>query len=244
MPLFAPSPLLLNMKAYLLSGLCLIFFAALCHGADPISPKVMVVTLFEPERNAWLSKMPLNKNVTVNGLSPLFPVAACDDAGDVCLITTGEGEINAASSMSALVYSPAFNLSQTYFVVNGIAGINPEMGTLGSVGFPRYAIQVGLQYGLDARQMPQNWTYSFWNYGTDKPGASAAWYYGTELFEVNTNLRDKVFDLIKDVRLNDTEPAQKNRARYPSSPANATPTVFKGDVTTSDLYFGGHVLYV
>lgn len=214
------------------------------HAANAIAPKVMIVTLFELERDAWLSKMPLSRNVSLPGLSPLFPNAACDDAGDVCMITTGEGEINAASSMSALVYSSAFDLRKTYFVVNGIAGVNPDVATIGSVGFPRFAIQAGLQYGLDGRQIPQNWTYSFWNYGTDEPGQRPPFYYGTELFELNTNLRDKVFNMVNHTKLNDTQATQSNRAMFSKAPANAPPAVFKGDVSTSDLYFGGHMLYV
>lgn len=36
--------------------------------------------------------------------------------------------------------------------------------------FARFAIQVALQYELDARQMPANWTTGYWAYGTDSPG--------------------------------------------------------------------------
>ena len=85
-------------------------------------------------------------NITVPGFSPLFPDAHCTSSGEVCQLTTGEGEINAASTISALIYSNLFSLNQTYFLVAGIAGINPHLGTTGSVTFAHYAVQFDLQY--------------------------------------------------------------------------------------------------
>ena len=54
-------------------------------------------------------------------------------------------EINAASSVSAVIYSSLFDLTSTYFMVAGIAGFNPHVATTGSVAFSRYAVQVDLQ---------------------------------------------------------------------------------------------------
>ena len=67
-------------------------------------------------------------------------------------------EINAASSITALTFSPLFDFTCTYFLIAGIAGINPEIATLGSVTFARYAVQVALQYEFDAREIPANFT--------------------------------------------------------------------------------------
>jgi purine nucleoside permease len=58
-------------------------------------------------------------------------------------------EINAASSLSALWTSGCFNLTQTYFMVAGISGGNPHLVTTGSVTFPKYAVQLNLQYEFD-----------------------------------------------------------------------------------------------
>ena len=67
-------------------------------------------------------------------------------------------EINAASTMTALAFSSKFDFTKTYFLIAGIAGISPEVGTLGTVTFARYAIQVALQYEFDARSIPANFT--------------------------------------------------------------------------------------
>ena len=76
-------------------------------------------------------------------------------------MTTGEGEINAAASTLALVLSPEFNLTETYFLFAGVAGINPAVGTVNSVTFAQFAVQVGLQYEIDAREKPSNFSTGF-----------------------------------------------------------------------------------
>lgn len=102
----------------------------------PIAPKVFIIDMFEPEGAVWWG-IPefdvLAQNITIPGLSPLFPEVHCTSNGDVCQVITGESEINAASSISALVLSSQFDLTKTYFFVAGIAGVNPEVATLASV---------------------------------------------------------------------------------------------------------------
>ncbi len=74
------------------------------------------------------------------------------------ILAYSHAEINAASSMTALTFSPLFDFTKTYFMVAGIAGVSPRVATLGSVTFARYAIQVALQYEFDAREIPDNFT--------------------------------------------------------------------------------------
>ena len=233
-----------TMRLGLFVGCMFLGLATLCSASSVVAPKVLVITMFEPEREAWLSKMPLTRNITVGGLSPLYPHVSCDHDAEVCLITTGEGEINAASTVSALMSSLRFDLRSTYILVNGIAGVNPDVATMGSVGFARFAVQVGLQYSIDAREAPKDWNYTFWNYGTSKPGQYPQVLYGTEVFEINTHLRDRVFELVKHLRLKDNASVKKQRATYPQVKAKAPPVVFQGDITTSDMYFTGKTLYV
>ena len=54
-------------------------------------------------------------------------------------------------------------------MIAGIAGINPEIATLGSVAFARYAVQVALQYEFDAREIPKNWTEGYVPFGAYSP---------------------------------------------------------------------------
>ena len=197
--------------------------------------------LFAPE-DVWTDNLSLTENITLPGLSPLFPHVACNTEGSVCHFTTGEGEINAASTAAAVILSDKFDLTETYFLIGGIAGINPYTGTLASVGFAQYAIQVALAYEIDSRQIPSNWSTGYFLYGSTEPDQPAQNVYGTELFELNTNLRDAVIGYTDGVQLNDSDVAAAYRTKYDYAPANEPPAIFYGDVATSDVYFAGTLL--
>lgn len=77
------------------------------------TPKVFIISMFDPE-DVWTGPLQLTENITLPGLSPLFPNVRCNAARDVCHFITGEGEINAAASVSALLGSDALDLRQTY----------------------------------------------------------------------------------------------------------------------------------
>lgn len=70
--------------------------------------------------------------------------------------------------------------------------MNPEVATLGSVTFAKYAVQVALQYEFDAREMPANFTTGYVPLGATAPGEYPTSIYGTEVFELNEALRDTV----------------------------------------------------
>ncbi|KAJ6568755.1 purine nucleoside permease [Mycena capillaripes] len=201
---------------------------------------------FTPEADVWYNIHEFNvlaRNITILGLSPLFPQIHCTSDGEICQLVTGEGEINAASSVSALIYSGVFNLTSTYFMIAGIAGVNPKVATIGDVTFARYAVQVGLQFEIDGREIPADFPTGYFPLGTSAPGIFPASIYGTEVFELNENLRQAVFTLAKvvDPQLNDTADSQASRARYSSFGNAAThrPSVVLCDTATSDQFWSG-----
>lgn len=180
------------------------------------------------------------------GLSPLFPEAHCDANGDVCQVTTGESEINAATTISALTLSDTFDLTTTYTMVAGIAGVSPKVTTLGSVTFARYAIQVALAYEFDAREIPANFTTGYIPLGATAPSEYPQNIYGTEVFELNAALRDLAVDFASSAALNDSDAAIAYRAKYAPDEeykaATAGPSVVGCDVATSDVYYSGTLL--
>lgn len=188
----------------------------------------------------------LERNITITNLSPLYPDLHCTSNYEICQITLGESEINAASSMSGLILESGFYFKKTYFMIAGIAGVNPEVATLGSVGIARYAISVALQYEFDAREMPANFSTGYVPYGVTAPGKYPTTIYGTEVFEVNTALRDLAVEFASTAVLNDSATAQAYRANYASASAYAAgaapPSVVKCDVATSDVYYSGALL--
>lgn len=78
-------------------------------------------------------------------------------------------EINAAVTIASLVRNVQFDLKTTYFMVAGIAGINPEVATICSVTFARYAVQVALQYEFDPREIPANFSTGYIPQGSTVP---------------------------------------------------------------------------
>ncbi|MCJ1484245.1 hypothetical protein MMC06_004413 [Schaereria dolodes] len=222
----------------------------------PIAPKVFIIDMFPPEGEAWYGIPEFNllaKNITVPGLSPLYPDVHCTQSGEICQVVTGESgpnppsqEINAASTMSALTFSPLFNFTKTYFLIAGIAGISPKVATLGSVTFARYAVQVGLQYEFDPRELPANFSTGYIPQGSVVPSEYPQSIYGTEVFEVNDALRQLAISHASTAVLNDSSAAIAYRANYASIGAyragSEAPKVVACDVATSDVYFSGTIL--
>ncbi|KAF2714062.1 NUP-domain-containing protein [Pleomassaria siparia CBS 279.74] len=215
-----------------------------------IAPKVFIFSMFDPEAEIWWG-IPefdiLGRNVTVPGFSPLFPDAHCTANGDICQLVTGESEINAAVTIASLVASAQFDLTSTYFLIGGIAGVNPEVATVASVTFARYAVQVALQYEFDTREIPDNFTTGYIPQGSTRPDQYPQSIYGTEVFEVNDALRKIAVGFARTATLNDSAEAVAYRANYNTSDglyaAGAEPpSVVECDVATSDVYYSGKLL--
>ena len=173
----------------------------------------------------------------------------CLKDGSVCQLTTGESEINAATTITALMASPLFDLRKTYFLIGGIAGINPKHGTIADVAFSKYAVQVALQYEFDAREIPSNYSTGYIPQGSTSPDMYPQSIYGTEVFEVNEALRDIAAKFASTAKLNDTSEAVAYRALYAVgnhtkiySAASKSPGIIKCDTATSDVYYSGTLL--
>ncbi|KAI0996692.1 Purine nucleoside permease [Podosphaera aphanis] len=219
-----------------------------------MTPKVVIISLFSPEASVWYQNTNqtgsignlLAINITIPGLSPLFPEVHCLSDRSVCQVTTGESEINAAATMTALVNSPLFDFRKTYFMVAGIAGVNPKYGTVGGVSFSKYAVQVALQYEFDFRDVTDNFTSGYIPLGTTAPDQYPRDIYGTEVFEVNESLRDRAVQFASRATLMDSPSAQAYRALYRPNDAFAAatkaPSIINCDVSTSDTYFSGNQL--
>ncbi|KAL8801740.1 MAG: hypothetical protein Q9182_004279 [Xanthomendoza sp. 2 TL-2023] len=211
----------------------------------PIKPKVFIINLFTPE-SAVFYNIPefnvLERNITVPGFSPKFPDAHCTANGEICQLVTGEGEINAATTISSLVLDKAFDLTTTYFLIAGIAGVNPEVATISSVLFARFEVQVALQYEFDVRDIGSNFSTGYIPYGAKVPGEYPTAIYGTEVFEVNDALRSLAIAFAKKAHLNDSATAQQYRANYAFAAATAGPSIVACDGATSDVYYNGPIL--
>jgi purine nucleoside permease len=204
----------------------------------PLAVKVLVINMFQLEAAPWTTQLRADREIRVPGLSSDYPLVRCN-ASAVCQMTTGMGHANAAASMMAVLYSGRFDLHQTYFLIAGIAGINPARGTIGSAAWARYAVDVGIAHEIDARELPGGWQDGYFGVGTDGPGKKPRLEYRTEVFRLDEALLQKALSLSHQVALEDSDDVRAYRQHYPQSPANQPPQVTQCDTVTSDTWWAG-----
>jgi purine nucleoside permease len=131
-------------------------------------------------------------------------------------------------------------------MVAGIAGVNPEVASICSVTFARYAVQVALQYEFSQFEIPTNFTNGYIPFGAKRPDQYPQTIYGTEVIEFNQDLQHMAAEWAKTATLNDSADAVAYRANYAASdayaPGAAPPAVYECDVATSDVYYSGTIL--
>ena len=206
--------------------------------AEPLAVKVLIVNMFAPEAAPGVQALQNLREIRVPGLSADYPTVHCDPRA-VCQMTTGMGHANAAASLMAVLYSGLFDLRETYVIVSGIAGIDPARGTIGSVAWARYVVDMGIAHEIDAREMPRGWQDGYFGVMTDGPGKLPKFEYRTELFQLDEALLQRALALSKTARLEDSDDVRRYRAHYPSAPANAPPQVIQGDTLAGDTWWVG-----
>lgn len=207
----------------------------------PRPVKVMIISMFAPEAAPWLAKLPATQATRVPGLSAEFPDVKCTPS-DVCVMTTGMGHANAAASTMALALSGQFDLTHTYFIVAGIAGIDPNVGTLGSAAWARYLVDFGLQQEFDAREKPAAWDTGYIGIGAPDPATKPKLEYGTEVFRLDEALLQRALSLSRRATLEDNDTARAYRRLYPQVAAQAAPSVLQCDTLGGDTWWHGERL--
>ena len=207
----------------------------------PVAVRVLVISMFQPEATPWLEALHMDRDITVPGLPEENPAVHCNPDA-VCLMTTGMGHANAAASLMAVLYSGRFDLRQTYFLIAGIAGIDPAQGTIGSAAWARYAVSSALAHEIDARDLPKGWQDGYFAVLGDSPDSMPQFEYKSELFRLNEALVQRAFALSKSAVLADSDALKAYRAHYPSAPANQPPGVVLCDTVSADTWWLGNHL--
>ncbi|KZF22833.1 purine nucleoside permease [Xylona heveae TC161] len=210
--------------------------------SEPISPKVMIITGFTPEREIWYPYN-LTNDYPMPGFIPTYQNVSCTASDEICVMTMGQAEIGNGIAMTLLWSSPMFNLTETYFLIAGIGGVNPRYSTIGGVALARYVVQVEMGMAFAGSDLPANFSdlYFFPSFVTSpNQYPSLA---GTEVYGLNGALRDKVASLVaeKNISFADNPTAQAYRSKYTYAPARAAPTVDKCDVASAEVYWSGEV---
>ncbi len=232
--------------AFFFSGVVAVLPAA---AADVLRPKVVVVTMFEAgadtgdrpgEFQYWVEREKLTQVLP-------FPQGYRDlrtnADGSVLGVVTGVGTAKSAATIMALGMDARFDLSKSYWLVAGIAGIDPQDGSLGSAVWAEWLVDGDLGHEIDPREMPAGWTTGYLPLRKKKPYELPVDRSEGEAYRLDSKLVEWAYRLTKDTPLADTEPMRKRRALYTGFPnAQQPPKVMKGDNLSSMTYWHGKIL--
>lgn len=152
----------------------------------------------------------------------------------VALYLTGMGKVNSALSAAAVLSDSRFDFSNAYVISTGCAGGAYGYGVMGDVFVVTAAVDFDLGHRADVRDL-----------GEQKENAQT-WFHDESYDNVsckilNPVLTQKVYDLVKDVKVSTTEKTRRVMGASFNNEQWATrdPKVLKGTAVTSDSYWKG-----
>ncbi len=216
---------------------------------NPIPVKVVIVTMFEigadegdqpGEFQLWKERQRLNVQIA-------FPHSHHDlfynEDAQVLGVVTGIGTAKSASAIMALGLDSRFDLSSAYWIIAGIAGIDPEDASIGSAVWSSYLVDGDLAHEIDPREMPDDWDFGYFARSTTSPFDPNRPEPTGEMFVANPSLRDWAFELTKDVDLPDSKSLEETRKLYTEHPnARKPPFVLKGGHIAAMTFWHGEIL--
>jgi purine nucleoside permease len=215
----------------------------------PIEVKVVVVTMFEigadsgdtpGEFQLWYERQKLDKRFPFAHHHDLF----MNEHTGVLAMVTGEGTANSATAVMELGMDPRFDLTHAYWVVAGIAGVDPEDASIGSAAWARYVVDGDLAHEIDAREVPSDWPTGRFPLESGRPYEPGAPIVAeNQVFELNPQLVEWAYQLTRGIDLGDTPDLQRSRARYKGYPnALKPPFVLQGDELSGMTFWHGKLL--
>lgn len=217
--------------------------------AHPLPVRIVIVAMFEigqdsgdvpGEFQLWKERRRLNVRIP-------FPHSHHDlyynPDSQILGMVTGIGNIQSASATMALGLDPRFDLSHAYFLVAGIAGIDPHDASIGSAAWARFLVDGDLAHEIDPREIPAGWKTGYFPRNRKGPGDPAAPNPAGEMVEINPALRDWAYALTRDMVLLDDPAIATERARFTGYPmAQRPPFVLKGDNVAALTFWHGTLM--
>lgn len=217
--------------------------------AHPLPVKVVIVTLFEigedsgdapGEFQLWKARRKLDTRIPFpQGYHDLY----YNPQTQVLGMVTGIGTARSSNAITALGLDQRFDLSHAYFLVAGIAGIDPQDASIGSAAWARYLIDGDLAHEIDAREIPKGWKSGYFprdRKGPDDPRPPEP--HG-ELFTLNPALVGWAYALTKGIQLPDDPGIRAEREHYVGYPnAQKPPFVLLGDQVSAMTFWHGKLM--
>lgn len=232
------------MRYMLALYLCFVTFA---QAEKRIPVKVVVVAMFERgedtgdqpgEYQYWVEREKLDRVIP-------FPQGYHDlrmNGKGVLGILTGVGTAKAAASIMALGLDPRFDLTKAYWLVAGIAGVDPADASLGSAAWAEYVVDADLAHEIDAREIPADWKTGYVPLRKSVPYEQPRGPDAGESYRLNPQLTDWAFRLTEHVELPDDDKMRAEREQFSSPNARRPPFVLKGDTLSGGTFWHGKLL--
>lgn len=217
----------------------------------PLPVKVVIVSMFEVGADSGDTPGELQLWKQRLGLDTVYPMPAAhhdvlaDPEAGVIATVTGQGTARAAASIMALGSDPRFDLSEAYWLIAGISGVDPAVTTVGSAVWTDWVIDGDLAYRIDAREIPADWSTGTIPYGRDTPFEPPPPAEQARVWQLNPQLLEWAYALTRDTKLQDTEAMQALRSRYrhqDHEPARGQPEVLVGANVSATSYWHGALL--
>ena len=219
-------------------------------GAELIRPKVIILTTFEVradtgdapgELQYWVEREHLTKSIEIPGVE--HPLLHNDD-GVYAMVT---GTCNRSGlALMALGLDPRFDLTKTYWLTAGIAGVDADKASVGSAAWAQWVVDGDNVHEIDRHDAPSDWPFGIFPYGStgplDPPGKKD-WSQKPMVFALNPQFIAWAFALTKDIPLLETPETIRFRSTYVGQPnAQKPPFVLLGDTLGTARYWHGPAL--
>jgi purine nucleoside permease len=214
---------------------------------QPLPIRIVVVAMYESgvksgegggEFRRWVEGVPLDEQLP-------FPYGFRElryngEKGALGIVS-GVGAARAAASIMALGMDGRFDLSRAYWLVAGIAGVNPLEASLGSVAWVEWVVDTDLAFEVDAREIPADWPTGYVPLGRTRPYEMPPHADGGRwVYRLDPDLVQWAYRLTAGVLLDDTPEMAAARARYVGFPAaQMPPKVILGDEVAGATFWHG-----
>ena len=150
----------------------------------------------------------------------------------IALFLTGMGKVNAALCTAAVLSDERFDFSEAYILSTGCAGSSKENTVMGDMFVISTAVDYDLGHHADIRETEKQ-TEATWFHDDSFDDAA--------VIRLNTELTDKVWELVKDLPMETTEKTRNymSKAFAGAEWAVRDPKVQKGTTVTADNYWKG-----
>jgi purine nucleoside permease len=230
-------------------GFLLLALASARGQSPPIPVKVVVVTMFERgadigdqpgEFQFWAEREKLDR---VFEMPQAYRAVRLNRDG-VLGVVTGMGTAKAAASIMALGMDSRFDLRKAYWLIAGIAGIDPADGPPGSAAWAEWVVDGDLGHEIDAREIPPGWKTGHVPWRKISPYEQPRQDLSDigQTYHLDSGLVEWAYQLTRHIALPDSAAMQKEREQYASTNARKRPFVLKGDTLSSSTFWHGKLL--